>query len=276
MGKGLFINLVVLTALLTGSCALAAPSPGLTTILGNDEPAYPARLAAVKALSKSLSKEEIAVLYGFLERKSGEDKSLPGELNALKNDVVNVLKMQKVMPLDLAGHLISMYGDHSHDEVWRDYCIQHLGDIYTEISDEGDKEKAFHALWAALDERQGSIPGTGLIALFNLCGQKGFEKDRISTKALEMVSASDYGEPAKITALQICAKLGEKAVLPDARKLAASGAVPIRMSAMACLGTLGDKSDLELLKASGGSADVRLRTASQAAIKKLSAKRAQE
>ena len=273
MGKGPFIILVVFTALLTGSGVWAAPSPGLTTILGNDEPAYPARLAAVKALSKSLPKEDIAVLYGFLERKSSEDKARPGELNAIKNDVVNELKMQKVMPQDLAGRLMTMYGNKSHDEVWRDYCVQHLGDIYTEISNEGDREKAFHVLWSAVDERQGSIPGTGLIALFNLCGQKGFEKDQISAKALEMVRASDYGEPAKITALQICAKLGEKAVLPDARKLAAGGPIPIRMSAMACLGMLGNKADLTLLKVSESSTDVRLRTAAQAAILKL---RAQE
>lgn len=127
-----------------------------------------------------------------------------------------------------------------------------------------------------MDERQGSIPGTGLIALFNLCGQKGFEKDRISAKSLEMVRESGYGEPAKITALQICAKLGEKAVLPDARKLAAGGSIPIRMSAMACLGMLGDKSDIGMLKASESSTDIRLKTAAQVALKKLKAKQAQE
>lgn len=39
---------------------------------------------------------------------------------------------------------------------------------------------------------------------------------------------------------------------------------------MACLGMLGDKSDLALLKVSESSTDIRLRMASQAAIKKLS------
>jgi len=256
--------------------AFAAITPNLATVLGDAEASYPARIAAVKALGKSLSAEEITALYGFLNRKTGEDKARPGELNAIKNDVVNVLKMQQEMPWELAGRLVAMYNDLSHDEVWRDYCIQHLGDIYTAIRDEGGRVSARSALWSAVNERQGSIPGTGLIALFNVCGQKGFEKGRITAKALELVRSSEYGEPAKITALQICAKLGEMAILADARKLAASGEVPVRMSAMACLGMLGDKADLELLKQSEISTDIRLRTAAQAAIRKLSEKQAQE
>ena len=91
-----------------------------------------------------------------------------------------------------------------------------------------------------------------------------------------MVKSPVYGEPAKITALQICAKLGDTDILPDARKLAAGRSIPIRMSAMACLGMLGDKTDVELLKASESSTDIRLRTAAQAAIKQLSKNHAQE
>jgi len=179
-------------------------------------------------------------------------------------------------PRELAGHLVAMYNDRTHDEVWRDYCIQHLGDIYMEIGDEAGRENARRALWRSVDERQGSIPGTGLIALFNVCGQKGFEKEQTTAKALELVHSQEYGEPAKITALQICAKLGEKAVLQDARKMVASASIPIRISAMACLGMLGNQSDLELLKASEFSTDIRLRTAAQAAMKKLREKRIQE
>ena len=262
-------------SLLALSVFAADPSV-LAKVLGTAEVSYPARIAAARALSRTLANEDITALYGFLDRKAADDPSQPGELDAIKNDVVNQLKAQNRFPLELPSRLMAMYGDRSHDEVWRDYCIQHLGDIVPEIRDEAGREKAIRVLWSATDERQGSIPGTGLIALFNLCGGKGVDRAQVAAKALAMVKDPGYGEPAKITALQIGAKLGDQALLPLARKLAAGGAIPIRMSAMACLGMLGDKSDLELLKASESSTDVRLSTAAQAAIKRLSVKRTQE
>ncbi|MEI6789372.1 MAG: hypothetical protein WCL49_12925 [bacterium] len=272
MSKGMFIIITVLSAIWGISVVCADPSANLTIILGASEAAFPARIEAARMLGKTLSKEEITALYGFLDRKAGEDPAQPGELCAIKNDVVNSLKMQQVMPPDLAGHLIAMYGDRSHEESWRDYCVQHLGDIYTTVGDASIREKVLRVLWSAVDERQGSIPGTGLIALFNLCGQGPVDRTRVAAKALSMVRSPAYGEPAKITALQICADLGEQSVLPDARKLAVNGSVPVRISAMASLGALGDKSDEDLMRTTVTSTDIRLKTAAQVAIKKINAK----
>ncbi len=277
MGEEKVIGLVLLSLLIGCAGALAGQSPRLAAVLGMDQDSHSLRVEAAKALGTSLASDEIMMLYSFLDRKaSSEDPGKPGELNALKNEVVNTLKMQANLPPELANRLMSMYGNRSHDEVWRDYCIQHLGDIFLSIQDEDCMVKARGILWLAVNEKHSSISGTGLIALFNLCGQKGFEKDRISAKALEMVRSLAYGEPAKMTALQICAKLGLLAVLPDARKLALGESIPIRMSAMACLGVLGDKADLELLNMAERSTDIRLKTAATAAISRLKAKRACE
>ncbi len=261
-----------LSFVLSASSIFAADPAVLAKVLGATEVSYPARLEAVKSLSKSLSSEEITSLYAFLGRKAADDPSRPGELDAIKNDVVNQLKAQDRFPQELPGHLMSMYTDRSHGNVWRDYCIQHLGDSVLEIRDETGREKAIRVLWSAVDERQGSIPGTGLIALFNLCGQGDVDRARVATKALSMVRSPEYGEPAKITALQICACLGEVGVLPDARKLVADGPIPVRTSAIACLGVLGDQSDLVLLQMAAVSTDIRLKTAARAAIKKINAK----
>lgn len=273
MGGQAYIRLVILCGALAGQGAMAARDPNVSRVLGTPETGYPARMAAVKALGKTLSEGDVSELLGFLARKANEDKSLPGDLNAIKNDVVNALKRQEVIPADLVGHLMDMYGDQTHDEVWRDYCIQHLGDLYPEIKGKEAQSRALGILWAATGEKQGSIPGTALIALFSHAGTAGFGKDRIATKALEMVRASEYGEPARITALQVAAKLGEKSVLPDARKLATNSSIPIRVSAMACLGILGNESDFPVLKASQDSTDIRLRTAARAAVKTLSLKK---
>jgi HEAT repeat protein len=240
-------------------------------------PSHAARLQAVRALSKDLLPDEVQALYGFLNRKSGEDpasaQASSAERNALKNDVVNALKMQTVMPADLPARLIAMFNDPAHDPVWRDYCIQHLGSVYAGITPLALQEQARQTLWTATSEKQGSIPGTALIALANLAGQPGFEKARIAATALALVRLPDYGEPAKITAFQICAKLDEQAVLPDARQQMTNGSVLIRVSALACVGILGDQSDLAALRQMESSSDSRLRTAAQAAIKRVIEKR---
>ena len=145
------------------------------------------------------------------------------------------------------------------------------------VADNGDREdgrkQARGVLWEAAAMKDGSIPGTALIALFNLSGREGFEKERIAASALEMVRNASYGEPAKITALQIGAKLGERSMLPLARTLAAAGPVPVRVSAMACLGMLGDGSDLPMLKTAAAGGDIRLATAAHEAIRKLESRK---
>ena len=173
------------------------------------------------------------------------------------------------MPPDLVPRLAAMFRDPAHDEVWRDYCVQHLSRLYGELESETDREQAREVFWAAVNAKNGNISGTALIALADRCGTSGFEKDRICAKALEMATSAEYGEPARITALQICATLGVAAVLPEARKRAAAGPAPIRMSAMACLGALGGESDLALLKQVESGTDSLLVNAAQAAAKRL-------
>ena len=250
-----------------------APATGLALVLAEQaEAPFPARLQAVRALSKTLSSNEVQALYALLNRKNGEDPAAPGERNALKNDVVNILRGQQTLPSDLPVRLMAMFNDPTHDAVWRDYCIQHLGVLYPDITPPARQTEACTLLWSAAAEKPGSIPGTALIALANLCGRPGFEKARITALALSMVRAPDYGEPAKITAFQICAKLGETAVLADARQCLADGSVMLRVSALACVGLLGDASDLPAVRAAEASTDIRLHTAAAAALKRLQAK----
>ena len=126
------------------------------------------------------------------------------------------------------------------------------------------------ALWKATEERDLSIAGTALIALFKNAGDQFIPRKNVASKALEMCEDARYGELAKITALQICAKLNETRALPAARKIAASEAIaPLRMSAIAAIGTLGDLSDKSMLEKYASSPDVRLRKSAQGALKKL-------
>lgn len=242
--------------------------PSLVVVMGEGQDKnYFTRIKDVHNLGKNLSGEEIQTLFALLNRKDGVDSLTPDKLNALKNDVVNALMEQEVMPLFLANNLMAMYYDKGHDHVWRDYCIQHLGGIYGKVD---EKQAISVTIWDGTKETELGIAGTALIALANNADGTYIKKEDVAAKALELSTSSNCGELAKITALQICAKLGEKQVLPTARSIAQSGgSVPLRMSAIAAVGTLGGESDREMLDKYAASSDVRLRKSAQSALQRL-------
>ncbi len=71
----------------------------------------------------------------------------------------------------------------------------------------------------------------------------------------------------------MAAELGNQEMLSMARDIIISREpVQFRMAAMATLGILGDASDLSLLEKHTASPDMRLRTASRSAIKKINSR----
>jgi len=250
--------------------------PGsMNVVMGQDDNSgYAARVKAVHRLGKHLTSEEIDALYVLMDRKSSEDKlSLP-QMAALKNEVANILRRQEKNPVDLARNFIAMYRDERHDEVWRDYCIQHLGAWYKEISGDENRRQAVDTIWLAANEKKSATAGTALLAFFYNIDRPGIDRVEVSAKALELAGDSDCSESARITALQICAELGDMGALSIARKIASSSAgVPLRMSAIAAIGTLGDQSDRPLLEKYASSGDVRLRKSASSALERLAGRR---
>lgn len=229
---------------------------------------FVARCKAIRQLGTKLNAYDIALLYEFLDIKAGGNDVSPEELNALKNDVANALKKQEIRPEEFARRLMVMFRDPAHDAVWRDYCVQHLGDMFDMIENEEVRLAVYTLFWEATREKNGTIPGTALIALYNRSGRSNFDQARLAGVALAMVS-DGYGEPATITALQICAKLGEIKALPVARQWAVSDSAMVRVSAIACIGSLGEGQDLVLLEKYASGTDVRMKMAARAAIRKL-------
>lgn len=252
----------------------ASPHPdiadSLRTVFGLDEQKdYPARVKAAHRLGKNLSESEVDGLYLFLNRKNGEDNLDPSELDALKNEVsMAIMGQDRKSPL-YARNLAAMYFDPSHDEAWRDYCIQHLGQ-WCAKADASERTLVSGTLWDAAGKKQLPVAGTALIALSNNAGAPGIARQDVANKALALCEDAGCCELAKTTALQICARLGDERALPIARKIAESGAsVPLRMSALAAVGTLGDASDKPLLEKFASSSDVRLRKSALGALGRL-------
>ena len=247
-------------------------SQSVRVVLGDGGRGLMERQDAVGQLDNRLSDEEYKALFQFLARKPMEDALTSDELDALKNEVVNCLKNQGRNPAELIRRLVVLHQDESQGEVWRDYCVQHLGTLY-KAAEGADREATRKLLFQATELMQSSIPGTALIALANNSGTTEMPVRQVTDKAVTMAGDASYGEAARITALQICAKFSDMRVLLPAREIAfGKYGAPLRVSAIAALGAMGDGSDLDQLKPLVQSTDIRLRTAAAAAVKKLSEK----
>lgn len=242
----------------------------LSVLMGDGEQKdFIARIQDARRLRGVLSEGEVQSLYSLLDRKDGQDALKPGQLNALKNDVVNVLRAQPEVPRLLAHNLMAMYNDRQHDKVWRDYCIQHLGGLYERIGDPAQKQAVEALLWRATEETRLGIAGTALLALSHNT-KEGVDVTRVAARARSLCEDPQCGELAKITALQVCARLKDRGALPMARSVAGSTvSVPLRMSAIAAIGALGDATDRAMLEQYSKSTDMRLRKSAQAALARL-------
>ncbi|MDD2459805.1 MAG: hypothetical protein WC328_00460 [Kiritimatiellia bacterium] len=231
-----------------------------------------ARLAALATLGKVLPDSEVEALLDFLDRRDGEDVLPPEKLNALKNDVVNLLRAQSKFPPVLSTRLAAMWGDAGHDNVWRDYCIQHAGAAWGRVSDPAVRVEIRTLLWAAASEPAEPGSGTALISLRNLVSSGAEDQMKVAERAGASASPSvSAPDGVRVTALQIAAELEYAETASLARPILMDRSQPIhlRMSAAAALGRVGDVSDLASLDTLANSSEPRLRASASAAAARI-------
>ena len=260
---------VVAAVLLLSFKGICVPE-NLSNIFGySGNTPYVQRIKYVHALGRDLPKDQIDAIYKFLHRKLNEDTLPSLEFNAIKNELTIVLMQQRVYPEDLTKNLIEMYYDKSFDKCWRDYCVQFLGQWFPKIHSDTERQRTVKLFYDALEEKDG-IAGTSLIAMSRLTDYQGLEKERVSGEAVKLASDKDSADIVKTSALQVAANLKNKDIVPIARGiLKNSKNIPLKMSAMAALGTMGlDSEDRAVIEKYRSSTDVRLRTAAKSALKK--------
>lgn len=259
------------------------------------EKRYFQRLNAIRSLGKKLSPAEKDALYLFLDSRFAEQKDLSVlTFNALKNDILNALEAQESVPEDLGLQLVRMYRDSGQDDVWRDYCIQHLGLFYEARwpkgapLDDKQRKEIDAAYWEAVADTTKPTAGTALIgmkrlaAMAPLSGESGakdaagarrypeFDMDRIAEAALRVAGDTGACEGARTTAMAMCGEIGRPEALPAMRVAAQTGeSVMFRMASIAALGTCGESSDMELLQALAQEKETRIRAAAESAAKRL-------
>jgi hypothetical protein len=213
----------------------------------------------------------LAALFAFLDRHDSDDALPPEKLNALKNDATNVLRSQSVLPEVLPWRLAAMWRDPEHDDVWRDYCIQHAGAAWSRIGNLKARGEVRTVLWTAASAP--SLPGSGtaLIALRNLASSGAEDRAKVADRAAVSAASPDAPEGVRVTALQVAAEAGFDGTAGLARSILASRQNPVhlRMSAAAALGRVGDASELDALDRLAAGSEPRLRAAGSAAAARI-------
>jgi hypothetical protein len=256
---------------------LAKREAGFALPITNVDPgvSYLVRVGAAHKLPKTLGEADRNALLNFLDERYGEKWSFlkPIQFNAVKNELVIALASQRAdLAEPLADKLMKHFEDKSYDEMWRNYCVQFMGQLYDRM-DQERRNRCVKLLGEGVLETKTCVPGAALIALKRISASdpKAVDGKELAAKAYAVLTDKEAIEINMTTSLQTCAQLKNENALPVARRLAGDAATPapLRISAIAALGQLGDQSDKELLRKLKASTDVRLSTASMAALKRL-------
>lgn len=201
------------------------------------------RLRLVHALPDTLSAKDRAAIVEYLKYGPNSDIEY-----VIKNDLMNKLRNQKVLPPELTGALLDLYSDREQDMVVRSYALQHLRPQY-ELTGEVEIAKAF---LAALDESENEIAGGALLALRYLATEypDEFSAPEVSSRAAQIAADTNCYILTRISAIQVASQLGNSEVAIVARQLAEDETTPLvlRLSAVAGLGILKSPESVPLLQ----------------------------
>lgn len=260
-----------------GDTLALLPPPALAEALSHTSRLpYAQRLAAVHAAGRTLAERPLtpaqaASLRAFVAAPAIPEGLSIQQVRALKNDVLNVLCVQSGGEATTAAMLRALHADESADPGLRDYALQHLVTL-----SERQPSLGWSTHWAAIDGADTALAATALIHL-SLRDRQGeltpAERTNLAAAALRLAGDATAKDPARTTAIQVCAQLKLTAARPLAHDLARSdqASMPLRIAAVATLGDLGgDAATHAYLTTLTTGSEKRLRVPAQSALQRLS------
>ena len=251
----------------------AAPdaSRAVAIICGKDPATsnrYEARNDALQSIARrrDLPEKDVAALMTYLQ--SPKDRLRPERVAALKNDVMNLLRNQEPPPKGLTETLIAMFSGGKHPPTVLDYCIQHLGAMQGEITDDSLRHRIRETFVVAARQTKQPYAGTALYSLSEDKQASQLQKSELKRLTISLCKQGSH-PVARVSAIQLAGERGYKEILPILRKTLSSARrdAVLDIVSIGSLGLLGDESDLELL--SQFSSDTRRAVAVKAAIKRI-------
>ena len=253
--------------------ATAAPdaSRAVAIICGKDPATsnrYEARNDALRSIARrrDLPKEDITALMAYLQ--STQDRLRPERVAALKNDVMNLLRNQEPPPKGMVETLIAMFRGGKHPPAVIDYCIQHLGAMQGEITDDALRRHIREIFVFAARQTRQPYAGTALYSIAENKHASQSQKNELKRLTVALCK-QDTHPVARISAIQLAGVLEYKEILPILRETLSSSRrdAVLDIVSIGSLGLLGEESDLELL--SKFSSDTRRAVAVKSAIKRI-------
>ena len=183
--------------------APSAATPALPPLTLATEPLVAgtpeSRRAALRALGRDLPEGDAAALLDLVRvPETAFAAALSAEeSHALRNDILDVLLKQAAMPSALPRVLVETARDRAgQDEVWRDYCVQGLGDCAMHLP-EGSVARAevLEDVASFLAETDGSLAGTALL---------GLDRASAADDAFTAAAVSLPSRPARGEWIEIC------------------------------------------------------------------------
>lgn len=157
----------------------------------------------------------------------------------------------------------------------RDYAIQHLVSWYEQgATDQPEAKEKIRAILHQATRETNSIAGTALVGMHRLSiDDSDFSRDEINNLALSLAVSAESNPATRLTAIQVCAERGIKAVLPAIESIPQTpGSLPMRLSAIAALGRLGGQQNTAPLRQLEAGQEETLRPALRAALRHLKEK----
>ena len=253
--------------------ATAAPDSSRVVgiICGKDSAAsnrYEARNGALRLIARrrDLPEKDVAALVAYLRLK--DNAMRPERVAALKNDVMNLLRNQELPPKGLTEALIAMFSGGKHPPAVLDYCIQHLGAMQGEITDDALCHRIREIFVFAARQTRQPYAGTALYSLSEDKHAPQSQKNELKRLTVALCK-QDTHPVARVSAIQLAGDRGYKEILPILRETLSSSHrdAVLDIVSIGSLGLLGDESDLDLL--SQFSSDTRRAVAVKAAIKRI-------
>lgn len=202
-----------------------------------------------------LGEADVGAIYEMLATPASAFDMDILQINALKNNLLGSLLSRRPLPPGLGDQMRAMFEAPDMDPVWRNYIVQHLDRYHLARwpggAKSGDTEhRAFLDFFVGvLEEVQTDAAGTALLAMERLNKEAPvFDLDWLAQESLAIAANPRAKETSRIAALQVASRHAGSDLRPVASELALSGSsVPLRLSAIAALGAVGDAEDLPLL-----------------------------
>ena len=206
---------------------------------------YEARNEALRSIARrrDLPEKDVAALVAYLRSK--DNAMRPERVAALKNDVMNLLRNQEPPPKGLTETLMGMFRSGNHPPAVLDYCIQHLGAMQGEITDDSLRHRIRETFIFAARQTRQPYAGTALYSIAQ--DKRASLSQKNELKRLTIALCKQGSHPvARVSAIQLAGERGYKEILPILRKTLSSARrdAVLDIVSIGSLGLLGEESDL--------------------------------